>query len=186
MYHQVYSAHNAQPTAIISKCSKSPQPLPQRSSNSVYILWEYLRAGNSLIGFLSKLLVFSEKICDLGDSLVEKKTYKKVQKINFTIIVKFFSANRSFTHLSWATWGNRSRTLICHERPDQFTHSRSLTWGTWAIRSQSLICPERSEQIAHSRSFDLSDLSKWANERWANEQIPSPGISSQKRLVKSF
>ena len=40
-----------------------------------------------------------------------------------------------------------------------------LTWATWAIYSQSLICPERSERITHSRSFDLSNLSEWANEQ---------------------
>ena len=38
-----------------------------------------------------------------------------------------------------------------------------LSWATWANRSQSLICFERSEQIAHSHSFDLSEMSKWAN-----------------------
>ena len=38
-----------------------------------------------------------------------------------------------------------------------------LSWAIWANRSQSLIWFERNEQ-----------MSKWANERWANEQIPSP------------
>ena len=51
-----------------------------------------------------------------------------------------------------------------------------LSWATWGIRSQSLICLERSERIAHSRSFDLSEMSEWANERWANERIPSPAV----------
>ena len=37
------------------------------------------------------------------------------------------------------------------------------------------MCLERSERIAHSRSFDLSQMSEGANERWANERIPSPG-----------
>ena len=52
-----------------------------------------------------------------------------------------------------------------------------LTWATGVIRSQSLICPERSEQIAHSH---LGDLSKCANERWANERIPSPESKREK------
>ena len=47
-------------------------------------------------------------------------------------------------------------------------------WATWAIRSRSLICLERFERITHSCSFYLSEMSKWANERWANERIPSP------------
>ena len=49
-----------------------------------------------------------------------------------------------------------------------------LSWATWANRSWSLICLEQSEWIAHSHSFNLSEMSKWANERCANERIPSP------------
>ena len=62
---------------------------------------------------------------------------------------------------------------------------RHLSWATWAICSQLLLSSERPERYAHGRSFVLSDLSKsltvahliwakWANERWANERIPSP------------
>ena len=40
-----------------------------------------------------------------------------------------------------------------------------------AICSQALICPGQSERLAHSRSFDLSDLSKWANEQMSDEQM---------------
>ena len=61
-----------------------------------------------------------------------------------------------------------SESLICHERPEQFAHSRSfvmrdlsnlltvayLSWAIWANCSQSLI---------------------WF-ERWANERIPSPDL----------
>ena len=52
-----------------------------------------------------------------------------------------------------------------------------LSWATWAICSWSLICLERSEQIAHSRSSDLSEMSKWVNELWANEWIPGPATT---------
>ena len=53
--------------------------------------------------------------------------------------------------------------------------SASLTiaffiWATWVLCSQSLICLQRSEQIAHSRSFDLSKMSKWANDQMSDEQ----------------
>ena len=54
-----------------------------------------------------------------------------------------------------------------------------LSWATWAIRSRSLICIEQSEWIARSHSFDLSEMSemsKWANEQWANKRIPCPVI----------
>ena len=49
---------------------------------------------------------------------------------------QFTQKNEQFAHLSWATWANRSHSLICYERPEQF---------------------------AHIRSFVLSDLSEWAN-----------------------
>ena len=52
-----------------------------------------------------------------------------------------------------------------------------MSWATWMICSQWLICPERSQRIAHSHSFDLSNLSKWANEWWVKEQIPNPDIT---------
>ena len=79
--------------------------------------------------------------------------------------------NRSFAHLSWAIWVNRSRSLICHEQPERFAHGRSfdlshlsysltvahLSWVIWVNRSQSLILFEWSEQ-----------MSTWANSQpWA-------------------
>ena len=89
------------------------------------------------------------------------------------ILVKFFE---QMAHL-----------LIYHEQPERIAHSCSfvmsdlsnsltvahLSWATQELRSQSLMCLEQSEWITHSRSFDLSEMSEWANEQWANEQIPS-------------
>ena len=74
--------------------------------------------------------------------------------------------------------------LIYHEWTKRIAHSHSLfmsdlsdslmvvllIWATWSICSQLLICLEQSQQIAYSCSFDLSDLSKWANEWWVNER----------------
>ena len=79
------------------------------------------------------------KWAKMSDSLIFsinffKIVYKK-QDLGF-FLAKFFWANRSFAHFLWATWANRSR---------------------------SLICLERSERIAHSCSFDLSEMSEWAN-----------------------
>ena len=81
--------------------------------------------------------------------------------------------NKRFAHSlnyhEWA-WVNCSLLIICHERPERFTPSRSFDMSDLSnFCSQSLICPERSEQITNSRSFDLSNLSEWAN-----EQIPKP------------
>ena len=58
--------------------------------------------------------------------------------------------------------------------------SAHLSWATWANRSHSLICHEQTERFAHSCSFVLSYLSEsltfahffwaiWANEQMSNE-----------------
>ena len=36
----------------------------------------------------------------------------------------------------------------------------------------------KKTSISLIRLFLVSDLSEWANERWANEQIPSPGYDT--------
>ena len=100
-------------------------------------------------------------------------------------------ANRSFVlsdlgdtlrvaHFFWSTWANRS--FVLSDLSDTLTVAHFL-WSTWAIRSRSLICLERSEQVAHSRSFDLSKMSNWANERWANERIPCPAKEQWERFA---
>ena len=118
---------------------------------------------------------------------------KNIQKN--TILVKFFvriarflrakdwkeqisnllRKNKRFAHSlnyhEWA-WVNCSLLIICHERPERFTPSRSfdmsdlsdlltvahLSWAIWANHSQSLIWFEQSERMSE----------------WANEQIPKP------------
>ena len=71
------------------------------------------------------------------------------------------------------TWVNRSWSLICLERPDQFAHGRSfplsdslkvahLSWAIWTNCSQSLIWFERNERNEW--------MSKWAMSEWANSQ----------------
>ena len=57
---------------------------------------------------------------------------------------------RSFAHLSWATWGNRSRSHFWHDQPERFAHSRSFV----------LIDLSKSLKVAHFI---------WAI--WANEQM---------------
>ena len=95
-----------------------------------------------------------------------------------------FWVNSSFLAKKWATERfAREKKTIC-----LFSH---FWWVTWAICSWSVVFVEQPERIAHSRSFVLSDLSevltvaqliwaKWANERWANEQIPSPANNKYK------
>ena len=104
--------------------------------------------------------------------LNKKTVIKHTKKQDFRFFwANIFWANRSFPHLSWATWANCSRLIICLERPELFAHgclfplsdlSESLTvthlsWAIWASRSQSLIWFEQNEQ-----------LSEWAMSKWAN------------------
>ena len=42
------------------------------------------------------------------------------------VLAKIFWANCSFAHFLWVTWANCSRSLICLERLEQFTHGRSF------------------------------------------------------------
>ena len=92
--------------------------------------------------------------------------YKKCTKN--TISVKFFDW---IAHLSWATWANCSRSLICHEWPEQFTHSCSfnisdlsdsltvayLSWAIWANHSQMLIWFEQSERMSKFPALEKFD-----------------------------
>ena len=111
------------------------------------------------------------------------------QKYN---LVKFFWVNRSFFCVKERMSDSLKKTsnpLICSFIMSDLSESLTtalLTWATWAIRSQSLFYPEQSEQIAHSRSFDLSGLSKWANEQmsewamneWAMSEWANPNPDS--------
>ena len=65
--------------------------------------------------------------------------------------------NHSFAHLSWATWANRSQSLICHERPERFAHCCSFVLSNL---SESLT-------VAHL----IWAMSKWANSQpWFQER----------------
>ena len=134
----------------------------------------FSRAEKSLIRFLSELFVFCPKMSKWA---IRSKKW----------------AIHSFSHFWWATWAIRSWSLISSEGPERIAHGRSFLvsdlnkllmiahflWGTCANGSWWLIFGEGSEWIAHSCSFDLSEMremSKWANERWENERVPSPEI----------
>ena len=74
------------------------------------------RAGNSLIGFLSKSLVFCEKMSKWA--IRSKKR-----------------AIRSVAQFWWGTWAIRSWLLIFGEQPERIAHIAHFCWATWAIRS---------------------------------------------------
>ena len=85
------------------------------------------------------------------------------------------------------TWRVDGKWRPCWKKPVNLLVMSNLSDSL----TVALICPERPARFAHSRSFVLSDLSelltvaqliwaKWANERWANEQIPSPANNKYK------
>ena len=86
----------------------------------------------------------------------EQFTKKTSDSLIRSCLVSNLSDSLMVAHFLWATWANRSRSLICLEPPERFAHSAHLSWAIWGNRSQSLIWFER-------------------NERWAKERIPSPG-----------
>ena len=91
-----------------------------------------------------------------------KNIYKTYKKINFfnkfflskllirALIMSNLRELLTVTHLSWTTWAICSLLLICLERPEDSLTVAYLSWAIWANR--------------------LSEMSKWANEQWANSQ----------------
>ena len=71
---------------------------------------------NSLIGFLSELLIFCEKMSEWA--ICSKKR-----------------AICSFTPFWWATWAIHSWSLIFGEQPDRFAQIAHFWWAKWAICS---------------------------------------------------
>ena len=145
-------------------------------------------AGNLLIVFLSKLLVFCKKLA-IG-SKNERFTHllifgEQPERIahGCSFLVSDLSESLMVAHFWWVTWAIRSHrsflvsdlseSLIFFKRTKNVLKIQLLS-NYFEQIAHSLIYHERPERIAHSRSFDLSDLSKLVNERWANERIPSP------------
>ena len=116
--------------------------------------------------------------CEQLAQIAQEKWVTVRELLRSLISKEHLCANRSFIMSSL-----RESLTVAH-----------LSWATWAIRSLSLFWYEWPERFAHSHSFFLSDLSKsltvahliwaiwaneqmskWANEQWANERIPGPG-----------
>ena len=137
--------------------------------NGELMAWNVLqgvssRAGNSLILFRSELLFFCPKMSEWA--IRSKKS---------DLLIHSFLVSEMSDLLT---------SLISSEQPEQIAHGRSfplsdmsnsltvahLSWSILANRSQLLIW------------FELNEwMSKWTNERWVNERIPSPGFNKDSR-----
>ena len=126
---------------------------------SFCMIW--CRAGNLLLGFLSELLVFCEKMSEWA-------IRSKKRAIRSWALI-FGERPERFAHGHLFLVSDLSESLMVAH----------FWWATWVICSRSLICLERPVHFAHSRSFVLSDLSEsltvahliW--EKWAMSEFPA-------------
>ena len=160
--------------------------------------WEFAhRFSEQIARFLKKMSDWLKKTSDslICSFLVSIEQPERIAH-GCSFLVSDLSESLMVAHFWWVTWAIRShRSFLVSDLSDLLTSlikkgvmSESLiffkrTKNVLKIQllsnffeqiAHSLIYHERPERIAHSRSFDLSDLSKLANERWANERIPSP------------
>ena len=85
-------------------------------------------AGNSLICFPCESLVVCPKM--------SKWAICSKQQAIRSYLVSDLSDSLTIDHFLWATWGNRSWSLIFGERLERFAHIAHFWWAAWAIRSQ--------------------------------------------------
>ena len=132
----------------------------------------YSRTGNSLISFLCESLVFCEKI-SIWANRSKKLAIRSFLVSNLSdspTLLIFGEQPKQFAHIThfwWATWAILVFLAKHFWANGSFAH---LSWATWVNRSRLLICLERSEQIAYSLSAHLI-WAKWANERMSNERM---------------
>ena len=103
---------------------------------------QFFRAGNSLIGFPSESLVFTQK----------RSNEQFAQKTSDSLIRSFLVSDLSdllmIAHFLWAMWANPSGSLIFGERSERFTHITHLWWATWAICSHcSILVSDLSDSL---------------------------------------
>ena len=106
-----------------------------------------------------------------------KKIFKKTLiKTWWNKILDFFSqiclSKSLIRSFPLSKMSNSLTSLISSERPEQIAHGCSflvsdLSDSLRVAHLSWVICANRSQLLS---SFDLSEMSKWANERWANSQ----------------
>ena len=123
-----------------------------------------IRAGNSLIGFLSKSLFFRPKMSDLSN--LQKKMS---DSLIGSFLVSALSDLLTITHFLWAIWANCSWSLIFGKRPEQFAHIAHFFWAPWAICSHRSEELSDSERIAHIAYQKRGNEQKWAIRSFFNK-----------------
>ena len=106
-------------------------------------IWQFIRAGNSLIGFPSESLFFCPKMSE------------------WAICWKKWVIH-SFAHFWWVTWAIHSWSLISSERTEQITHGCSFLVSNLSDTLTSLIWFERNERFTHNAHQTRGNERKWA------------------------
>ena len=97
------------------------------------------RVGNSLIGFLGKLLVFCEKNERMSD--LRQKTSNS---LICSFLVSDLSDSLMLAHFWWATWANRS----------------NFWWATWAICSNCSLKKRQWAKRLFKKTYQKYDFSQ--------------------------
>ena len=124
-----------------------------------------IRAGNSLIGFLSKSLVFaknermSDSLKKTNDLLIPSFWWATwAIRSHCSFFMSDLSDFLTVPHLSWAIWVNCSQSLIWFKQNERMSDEQMSKFPALE-KSNWLIFGEWPEPFAHSHSFFMSDLS---------------------------
>ena len=86
--------------------------------------WEFAHLiSGRITRFWSKNEQMSDSLKKISDSLIR------------SFLVSNLSDSLTIAHFLWATWANRSWSLIFGERNERFAHIAHLIWAKWAIHS---------------------------------------------------
>ena len=111
-----------------------------------------LRAGNSLISFLSESLVFCQKVSEWA--IRSKKWAIR------SFLVSDLSDSLTISNFLWATWANSLRSLIFGERPERIAQGCSVLVSNL---SDSLTSLRGNEWPWANGSGCSLNMSEWAN-----------------------
>ena len=119
----LYSKISAKGFKIITKCYMFYKFL-KSTVCSVNQGWEFAHLiFERITRFLSKNECMSDSLKKMSDSLSR------------SFLVSNLSNLLTIVHFLWATWANRSWSLIFGEWPEGFAHIAHFWWATWAIHS---------------------------------------------------
>ena len=73
-----------------------------------------------------------------------------------SFLVSDLSNSLTIAHFLWATWANRSWSLIFGERNERFAHMAHLIWAKWAIHSHRSPKKRKWAKMSDSLIFPIN------------------------------